>query len=700
MSVSILKDVLLGDMKARYYIDEETRNVELQLLPASLPTLPREAKKQKIDSLIQVKIAGDVYLGGYAQGGTLRMGESTRALCLKEQKVFESDSGTEIVTVMQGGHGCIGVHRLKWEKDGRTVRTFVEFKNKGAEKVTLELLSSFSLGGLTPYTESDAYGTLKVHRVRSAWSTEGRLVTESVEELQLEPAWLDHAVRCLRFGQVGSMPVNHYFPWLMIEDEKNHVFWGAQIAHNASWQMEVFRKDEALAISGGLADYEFGHWRKELLPGEMLITPEAILTACEAKDVDEASQRLTSGQIAAINAGPAVDQDLPVMFNEYCTTWGCPSEENIAGILEAVKGKGFAYFVIDCGWYKEDGIPWDIDMGDYNVSETLFPHGLEHTVKAIKGAGMIPGVWFEIDNVGPAAKAFQKTEHLLQRDGVPVTTTMPRRFWNMTDPWVQEYLHGKVIEMMKQYGFGYIKMDYNDTIGLGCDGFESLGEGLRRNMEESFRFIERMKEEIPGLLVENCSSGGHKLEPKMLGVSAMSSFSDAHECPEIPIIAANLHRVMQPRQSQIWAVIRSDYTRQRIVYLLASTLLGRMCISGDVTNLSDEQWTAIDEGIAFYKKAAPIIRDGRTYWFGEPTVSYRHPVGWQGILRVGDNGDALCVYHRFHNASSEAMEVELPGDYEVASVYSANGGVRTEGRKLIWNCGEAMSACAVYLRKK
>ena len=700
MSISILKDVALGDMLARYYIDDESKNVELQLLPAGKTVLPREAERKVIDSLIQVKIAGDIYHGGYAMGGTLRMGETTRKLRLKEQHVLEAESGMEVLTVMQGEHGCVGTHHLVWKTGEHTVRSFVEFKNEGDETVKLEMLSSFSLGGLTPYTQGDAFGTLKVHRVRSVWSMEGRLQTDRVEDLQLEPAWLGHAVRCERFGQVGSMPVNHFFPWLMIEDEKNHVFWGAQIAHNASWQMEIYRKDDALVIDGGLADYEFGHWRKNLAPGETLVTPEAILTACVAENVDAASQHLTSGQIAAINAGPAVDQTLPVMFNEYCTTWGCPSEENIEGILKAVRGKGFAYFVIDCGWYKEDGIPWDIDMGDYNVSASLFPHGLEHTVKAIKDAGMIPGVWFEIDNIGTEARAFHYDEHLLQRDGVPLTTTMPRRFWNMTDPWVQDYLHGKVIDMMKKYGFGYIKMDYNDSIGPGCDGFDSLGEGLRRNMEASFAFIERMKAEIPGLMVENCSSGGHKLEPKMLSVSAMSSFSDAHECAEIPIIAANLHRVMQPRQSQIWAVIRSSYDRKKIVYLLSSTLLGRMCISGDVTNLNADQWQAIDEGIAFYNHAAPIIRDGQTFWFGEPTFSYRHPEGWQGILRVGENGDAICVYHRFENASTAAMAVELPAEYTIDSVYSANGEVTLEGRKLIWNCDDTMCACAVYLSKK
>lgn len=74
----------------------------------------------------------------------------------------------------------------------------------------------------------------------------------------------------------------------------------------------------------------------------------------------------------------------------------------------------------------------------------------------------------------------------------------------------------------------------------------------------------------------------------MMSVMSMASFSDAHECEEIPIIAANLHRVIHPTQSQIWAVIRQDDSLKRIAYSISNTFLGRMCISGDVTQLAPE----------------------------------------------------------------------------------------------------------------
>ena len=565
MNISLLKEYKFGDMIALYYIDENSKNVELELIPDNYKDKIVNNKKHSIDSLVQLKLAGDIYPGGYAGGSTMRQGESTTRLSYKNQEYFSFDDKKEVVTVLEDSRGYIIKHHLIWFLNSQSLETYTSIENMSDDEISIEMISSFSLGGITPFVEKDAYDTLKVHRLRSVWSMEGRLETRSVEDLQLEPCWADHAIRAERFGQVGSMPVNRYFPYVAVEDTKNDIFWGAQVAHNASWQIELYRKDDCLAVSGGLADREFGSWMKKLNKNEKFITPKAIISVCCGGGIDKISQRLTSSIERFVDEGPEVEQDLPIIFNEYCTTWGCPSHENISNIVEKIKDKGFTYFVIDCGWYKEKDVPWDISMGDYNPSQDLFPEGLEKTVDIIRKANLKPGIWFEIENVGSASKAYNEEAHLLKRDGRVLTTTM-RRFWDMTDEWVEGYLTNKVIGTLKKYEFDYMKIDYNDTIGLGSDGAESLGEGLRKNAEASIKFLEKVKEEVPGIILENCASGGHKLEPLMMSMCSMASFSDAHECEEIPIIAANLHRVILPRQSQIWAVIRNSDSLKRIAY--------------------------------------------------------------------------------------------------------------------------------------
>lgn len=700
MHPEVLQEYKLGDMVARYLINRDSMQVGFQLLLENVSQENIVTDNCFMESLIQYKLTGDIYNEAYAGGCSMRNGESVRKLKFSEQTDEFVGEQLQVNTIMMDEDGHRLIHHLVWLKNMPYVRISCTFENQSKTNCCLEMFESFSLGGLSPYMQGDGNGTLWLHRVRSVWSQEGRHEAIPVEDLQLEPAWDPHAVRCERFGQAGSMPVNRFFPFAAIEDRKNHVFWGAQIAHPASWQMEVYRKDNGLALSGGLADRELGHWMKNVEPGKNFTTPEAIVSTAHTDSFDIFTGRLTTaGLVEGFLKAPESEQDLPIVFNEYCTTWGNPSHENICEIVDAIKGKGFKYFVIDCGWYKENGIPWDIGMGDYEVSKELFPGGMEKTVQVIKDAGMVPGIWFEIENVGSASRAYHLTEHLLHKDHA-VLTTYFRRFWDMQDTWVDEYLTDKVIGTLKKYGFGYMKIDYNETIGIGCDGAESPGEGLRKNMEASVSFIEKIKEEVPGIVLENCASGGHRLEPKLMSVMSMASFSDAHECEEIPIIAANLHRVIHPAQSQIWAVIRQDDSLKRIAYSISNTFLGRMCISGDVTQLAPEKWNLIEQGISFYGKIKDIIKEGQSYRYGPKIKSARHPEGWQALLRVGKNKQAYVVIHVFGGELPEVIEIELPEGIpdHIRQIYAHQEmEVSIKDRKIYYRPSENKSAVTLWL---
>ena len=85
-----------------------------------------------------------------------------------------------------------------------------------------------------------------------------------------------------------------------------------------------------------------------------------------------------------------------------------------------------------------------------------------------------------------------------------------------------------------------------------------------------------IRQELPDLVIENCSSGSQRAEPSMMALTSVTSFSDTHECVQIPIIAANMHRVILPRQNLIWCVVRPNDSPKRLRYSLAATLLGRM----------------------------------------------------------------------------------------------------------------------------
>ena len=335
-----------------------------------------------------------------------------------------------------------------------------------------------------------------------------------------------------------------------------------------------------------------------------------------------------------------------------------------------------------------------------NVNEKAFPGGLSKTTAAIRERGIIPGIWFEFEPCTEGTEAFELTDHQLHRDG-QVLQVGNRHFWDFRDPWTFEYLGEKVIKLLKDNDFGYLKVDYNESIGIGCDGAESLGEGLRQHLVKVKEFFELIRKEVPGIVIENCASGGHRIEPGMVGVASMSSFSDAHETVEIPIIAAQLHRIVPAHKNQVWAVLRPDDTHQRLRYSLAATFLGRMCISGDVVDLSEDRFEILKEAQAFYQHTKPIIGSGFSKLHDYTGKSRRRPTGWQALVRESTDGESLMiVLHAFDLTDwVEDLVIELPDDsaWGIESSFNAPEGLFINGRHLSLPKADSFTGCAFKL---
>ncbi len=685
-----LSRAVRGDMLFRYEINGENR-VGLTLLPLAAEPLLKE-KDALPEPLIQLYVRGDNLPAAFSSGRTMAGSGSVERLVFRGQEAGEE----RIVTRFEDpGRGLRLRHVLAFPEGCRAAEIWTEAENAGDAPFTLEMLSSGTFGGLTPFDAGEAPDSMEITVALSSWSAEGRFVTESVENAGLEPSWARHGVRVKKIGVAGSMPVNGYFPFLAVHDRLRDVSWAAALEASSSWQMELRRKDCGLSLSGGLADYDSGHWARTLSPGETFRTPSLYLTTT-AGDAEKASQRLLDLQE---RNRPKTLSLPPVMYNEYCTTWGVPSHENLKAITEKLRGRGFEYLVIDAGWYKSEKYDWSVTGGDWVPAEKLlFPEGFRKTADMIRDAGMIPGLWFESETCGPKADLHEKEEWFLTRNG-SIVDTGGRRFLDMRKPEVQAYLDEKVIGQLKKYGFGYIKNDYNDDVGIGADDPDSLGEGLRQSIEGSKAFFRRLRREIPGLVMENCSSGGHRLEPSLMALFDMASFSDAHECVSIPIIAANLHRLILPIQSQIWAVLHGSDSLRRLHYSMVNTFLGAMCLSGDIYAMNKEQWALVDRDIAFYRKVRHLIARGDSRVVQKGLTSWSDPKGYQWVIRENES-EALVTLHTFGGDLPKAVSIPT-GEGEILDAVTSEGNAAAiAGGNLTAEIKANFEAAAFYIRKK
>ena len=672
-----LNSYFLGDMKALYILNDENR--------ALFVILPSDAEfdenEKNIDAYKYSSLA-HIHLGEHNEGiysNCLKLSETLDTLSFKNQNLSETEEFIKIETTEESPLGYGIRHTLLWFKGEKVIESTTEFYNVSNETLTLEYLTSVSLDLLSPFALDDGAKSTVFHRFIAGWSMEGLLKSETLNSLGLERAWTLSGEN-LRFGATGSRPVRHYHPICAIEDTKENIVWGVSLAHNASWQMELTRTYSNLNLSCGLADSNFGHWSKKIKSGESFCSPTAYITVTKGS-VAESSNRLLAARHRYIEKS-GKDNDMAIAYNEWATTWGHPTEEFLVKLADILKKGKTKYLIVDDGWFiREKGI------GDWEVNTESFPNGMKHFTDEIKKRGLIPGVWMEFECATEGSEHF-KPEYdnmKVQKNGHAVIGKVinGRResFFDFRKEEVRDYLTKKVIDFLNESGFGYIKVDYNASMGIGIDGNDSPGENLREHMACVRDFFIKMANEVPGLIIENCASGGCRLEPSMMDITQISSGSDAHEGYEGPVIHANLHYIAPPRQSSVWCTLKPEYDRIHFTHIIAGGFLGRLCWSGDFPSLNAEQMDMVYAAEDLYSAVSDIIKKGDSYIYRTDECSFSDPTGTQGVIRFSETKEkALVVTHSFKDAKK--LEITIPSGFKITkALYETNA--KIEGDRLI-----------------
>lgn len=655
----IVSSYLLG--KIEVFLISDGYSSGIIMLPKGLKPVLSDSLKRNIEPMIQMKLVGDAYPGAFGNGRTMHNSDSAMQMRLVGQNLQEANN-TTVISFKLVGPSVEALYQLIWIQGYDVVESKVKLTNISNNEIAVEMLSSFSLGMLSPLQKRYKPCSMRVHRIKGRWSQEAHHESFLTEDLLLTPQAMENvAVHSEKFGQLGNKTSGPYHPLVAVEDEENHVLWGAQLSIDGSWQMEVFNKDETISISGGLADYDFGHWLKHLKPGESFEAPSAYLSTCVG-DFDDLCYNLTSIQHEAENNYPESEAELPIIYNEWCTTWGNPSRENILRQIELLRGRGIKYFVIDAGWFKNSEHEWYEVTGDWIPSQEKYPDGIKEVADAIRAAGMVPGIWCELETCGHLSEAFQLKEHLLKKNGKQIISGN-RKYWDFRDQWTVEYLNHRLVDLLDSAGFGYLKIDSNECCGVGCDGAESLGEGLRQNLTCYEQFVKNMQKRLPELVVENCSSGSMRVTPKMSFIYPIFSGSDAFECTCGPIIYANNHWIALPQQNSVWCTLRAEDSAEKLMFKLSAGFLGRICLSGSIGELTPEQSAIVDLAITDYKKSIEIIKNGKSHRLGAPVRSYTIPSGWQAVVREGTTcQQTMVVFHTFDVDVPDTVEIPLPED--------------------------------------
>ncbi len=707
MPFPVYSSFVFGDTLLIYF--EKDQQLGLAMIPAAMADLIPEHRKDLKDtvgcrdlarqsgypfpaydfeSLVQLKLAGDPWALQNAAGLSMRNSGSCPRFKLKEQKA----DAVSVETFFSDGSGLEVVHSVSFVEEAGLFEINTEFINNSGKPVKLEYLASFSIGLLSLFQSDDSVG--KVHRFLSSWSAECRPEIRTIEEMGLEASWQGAGVRSLRFGQFAGIPVRNFYPFLGFEDDRNQVFWGASVVAPGSWEMELSRRDDFLNLSGGLPGRESNAWCKIIAPQEHFAGPCAAVGCVQGKAEDFYS-RLRAYQNEMLFTLPEKAHDFPLVFNEWCSTWGKPGVKQIRPILEKLPELGAKYLSLDAGWFVEEGCKSVI--GDWDEAKSRYPEGLAAFTQEMLDKGITPGVWFEFENANINSKVFKEhPEYFLHLDG-EVLRIGESVCFNFEKPEVWRYLDEKMIAMLRKNKFGYMKVDYNVVIPCGSDSDDGAvpAEVMRRHTEAVCAYFEHIRQELPELVIESCASGGHRISPWWVRFADMVSGSDAHEGWEIPIISAYQSLLIPARALQVWAAVRGDDSSDRLHYSLAAGCLGRLVLSGNPDLLDEKQFAIVKEALAFYRKIVPVLKDGKVSIPCTAAGRWNNPSGYQVVRREKKNLE-LVVFHTFADSPEEII---LSGNGRIVSSFLPDGVVCASNGSIVFKNLRPFSGGAVLLER-
>lgn len=271
---------------------------------------------------------------------------------------------------------------------------------------------------------------------------------------------------------------------------------------------------------------------------------------------------------------------------------------------------------------------------------------------------MIPGLWLELEVMGidcPLAKQ-KPDDWFFCRHGKRVIDH-GRYQLDYRNPQVRAFAHEVIRRLVEEYGVGYIKMDYNINAGIGTQHHAaSVGEGLLLHNRAYLSWLDEVLSKYPDLVIENCGSGGMRINDALLSRHSIQSSSDQTEYLLYAAIAAASPAAVTPEQNAVWSYPMTDADEEATIFNMVNAMMMRIHQSGHLANLTRQALALVKEGIACYKTYRTELPEAIPFWpLGLPQKEQT-----QYALGLDWADHALIAVW---NCASESSVVALPLSY-------------------------------------
>lgn len=286
------------------------------------------------------------------------------------------------------------------------------------------------------------------------------------------------------------------------------------VGWTGQWRVALGIKNGALSVRIGIRYADFF-----LYPGESLLLPSVLMLEAPTPE-----QARTSVRRALFQMAPKLDS-LPVAispFDRYFygqrPSW--LTEEGQLEVLEAAKKcGGFDTFWLDAAWF-EKGFPTGV--GNYRCSAG-FPRGLSPVAKEVHKAGMKFVLWFEPERVYRGTDIYRDNQSFL------LSSEISARLVDLGNEEAWQFTFDSLARLIEDFGVDIYRQDFNmDPLPFWLENDEPGRHGIReiKHVNGMYRLWDELRRRFPELIIDNCASGGRRIDVETLRRSVVLFRSD------------------------------------------------------------------------------------------------------------------------------------------------------------------------------
>ena len=364
-----------------------------------------------------------------------------------------------------------------------------------------------------------------------------------------------------------------------------------------------------------------------LKKGEVFTTPALALTYSE-EGLSGASRNFHKwGRKYRLAHG---DKERRILLNSWEGVYFNINEEGMDQMMGDIAGMGGELFVMDDGWFG-DKYPRNIDnssLGDWVVDKRKLPNGIGNLVKCADKNGISFGIWIEPEMTNNKSELYEKhPDWIVKAPGREATCGRggTQLVLDMSNPVVQDFVFKVVDDLMTENPrISYIKWDANMSIVnhgsnyLSKDNQSHLFIEYIRGLEKT---CQRIRAKYPDLTIQNCSSGGGRVNWGLMPYFDEFWVSDNTDALQrifmqwgtsyfFPSIAMGQHIGNSPSHQTFRTI--------PLKYRIDVAMTGRLGMELQPKNLSDEEKKLCRNAIAEYKTIRPVVQFGDLYRLVSP----------------------------------------------------------------------------------